>query len=344
MKSLPADEVCSGSRSGREFASTREAAVLHTTRLSDRLAHDLGDEIVGLLTGEGTLEVGRDPHSDNVWIHRHGRPRQRTGYRLSAAQATEFLNRVADANGRVLTRRRPRLEASLPERIFGRARLTGHIPPLVAAPGLVIRTLPRMAPSLESYVRDGIMTEAGRKVLEHAVRTRKNTFVVGGTGTGKTTLAMALLRLASQMYPEDRIVTIEDTPELQLEAWCHYQLFTSEEHSLRDLIEVALRLSPDRLVVGESRGQGVLRLFDSMLTGHPGGISTFHAESARKALRRMMIYCRRASDTGTHRETIAEAVDLIVVLVGRGDARRVSEIAAVDGLTDDNAFSLRACT
>jgi type IV secretion system protein VirB11 len=319
-------------------------AMSYAEELPGLLARDLGDEVVGLLTGEGTLEIGRDPHSDRVWIHRSGRPRQRTRHTLSSSRATEFLNRVADAKGQVLTRRRPRLEASLPERIFGGARLTGHIPPIVRAPGLVIRTLPRRAPSLESYVCDGIMSEAERTVLQQSVRERQNIFVVGGTGTGKTTLAMALLRLASQLYPEDRIVTIEDTPELKVDAWCHCQLYTSEHRGLADLIEVALRLSPDRLVVGESRGRGILRLFDAMLTGHPGGISTFHADSARKALRRMMIYCRRASDTGAHQETIAEAVDLIVVLAGRGDARRVHEIAAVDGLTSEGLFRLRALT
>lgn len=320
------------------------AAVSHAARLPDLLARDLGDEIIALLTGKDTLEIGRDPHSDCVWIYRCGQPRQRTRHRLSSPRATEFLNRVADAKGQVLTQRRPRLEASLPERIFGGARLTGHIPPIGRAPGLVIRTLPRKAPDLESYVRDGVMTEAERKVLEQSVRDRQNIFVVGGTGTGKTTLAMALLRRASQIYPQDRIVTIEDTPELKIDAWCHCQLYTSEHRSLTDLIELALRLSPDRLVVGESRGRGLLRLFDAMLTGHPGSISTFHADSAQKALRRMMIYCGRASDTGAHQETIAEAVDLIVVLAGGGDARRVHEIAAVDGLTSGGAFRLRALT
>lgn len=332
-----------------EISNSRGVAVSHVAvsqaaRLPDRLARDLGDEVIALLTRKGTLEIGRDPHSDRVWIHRRGRPRQRTGHRLSSSRATEFLNRVADAKGQVLTRRQPRLEASLPERIFGGARLTGHIPPIARAPGLVIRTLPRKAPNLESYVRDGIMTEAEREVLQQSVRERQNIFVVGGTGTGKTTLAMALLRLASQVYPEDRIVTIEDTPELKVDAWCHCQLYTSEHRGLADLIELALRLSPDRLVVGESRGRGILRLFDAMLSGHPGGISTFHSESAQKALRRMMIYCRRASDTGAHQETIAEAVDLIVVLAGRGDARRVHEIAAVDGLSSGGSFRLRSLT
>lgn len=326
------------------IASARGVAVSHAARLPDLLARDLGDEIIALLTEKDTLEIGRDPHSDRVWIHRRGQPRQRTPHRLSSSRVTEFLNRVADAKGQVMTRRRPRLEASLPVRIFGGSRLTGHIPPIVRSPGLIIRTLPRKAPNLESYVRDGIMTEAERQVLQQSVRERQNIFVVGGTGTGKTTLTMALLRLASQIYPEDRIVTIEDTAELKVNAWSHCQLYTSEHRGMADLIELALRLSPDRLVVGESRGRGILRLFDAMLTGHPGGISTFHAESARKALRRMMIYCRRSSDTGAHRETIAEAVDLIVLLAGCGDTRRVQEITAVDGLTGEGSFRLRFLT
>ena len=168
------------------------------------------------------------------------------------------------------------------------------------------------------------------ELLRAAVRERKNILVAGGTSTGKTTLVNALL--AEVAKTGDRVVLIEDTRELQCAAPNLVALRTKDgAASLSDLVRSSLRLRPDRIPIGEVRGAEALDLLKAWGTGHPGGVGTLHAGSAIGALRRLEQLIQEAVVT-VPRALIAETIDLIAVLAGRGSARRLAELAVVEGL------------
>jgi type IV secretion system protein VirB11 len=182
------------------------------------------------------------------------------------------------------------------------------------------------------------MTAAQAQWLRNAVTARKNILVAGGTSTGKTTLVNALL--AEIAKSADRIVLIEDTRELQCASHNLVALRTKDgAASLSDLVRSSLRLRPDRIPIGEVRGAEALDLLKAWGTGHPGGLGTLHAGSAIGALRRLEQLIQEAVVT-VPRALIAETIDLIAVLQGRGSARRLSEIAEVDGLLPNGDYRL----
>jgi type IV secretion system protein VirB11 len=221
----------------------------------------------------------------------------------------------------------PRVSAELPET---GERFEGLIPPVVAAPTFAIRKPAVAIFTLRDYVAAGIMTAAQAEHLRSAIAQRRNILVAGGTSTGKTTLVNALL--AEVANTSDRVVLIEDTRELQCKAPNLVALRTKDGvASLSDLVRSSLRLRPDRIPVGEVRGAEALDLLKAWGTGHPGGIGTIHAGSALGALRRLEQLVQEAVVT-VPRALIAETINLIAVLAGRGAARRLVELAVVEGL------------
>jgi type IV secretion system protein TrbB len=204
------------------------------------------------------------------------------------------------------------------------------VPPVAAAPCFAIRRPAVAVFTLEDYVDAGIMSCGQAELLRVAVLERRNILVAGGTSTGKTTLVNALL--AEVAKTGDRVVLIEDTRELQCAAPNLVALRTKDgAASLSDLVRSALRLRPDRIPIGEVRGSEALDLLKAWGTGHPGGVGTLHAGSAIGALRRLEQLIQEAVVT-VPRALIAETIDLIAVLAGRGSARRLAELAAVKGL------------
>ena len=184
------------------------------------------------------------------------------------------------------------------------------------------------------------MTPEQAEALRRAVSSRKNILVAGGTSTGKTTLTNALL--AEIAKTSDRVVLIEDTRELQCKAPNVVALRTRDGVvSLSDLVRSSLRLRPDRIPIGEVRGAEALDLLKAWGTGHPGGIGTIHAGSALGALRRLEQLIQEAVVT-VPRALIAETVNVIAVLTGRGADRRLSELAHVAGLGTSGDYSLSA--
>jgi type IV secretion system protein VirB11 len=192
--------------------------------------------------------------------------------------------------------------------------------------------------TLDDYVAAGIMAGGQAELLRATVRDRKNILVVGGTSTGKTTLVNALL--AEVAKTGDRVVLIEDTRELQCAAPNLVALRTKDgAASLSDLVRSSLRLRPDRIPIGEVRGAEALDLLKAWGTGHPGGVGTLHAGSAIGALRRLEQLIQEAVVT-VPRALIAETIDLIAVLAGRGAARRLAELATVEGLGPNGDYVL----
>ena len=231
----------------------------------------------------------------------------------------------------------PRVSAELPET---GERFEGLLPPVVAAPAFAIRKPAVAVFTLDDYVARGIMTSVHAEALRQAVSSRKNILVAGGTSTGKTTLTNALL--AEVAKSSDRVVLIEDTRELQCKAPNLVALRTRDGVvSLSDLVRSSLRLRPDRIPIGEVRGAEALDLLKAWGTGHPGGIGTIHAGSALGALRRLEQLIQEAVVT-VPRALIAETVNVIAVLTGRGADRRLSELAHVTGLGTSGDYSLSA--
>ena len=209
---------------------------------------------------------------------------------------------------------------------------------LVATPSFAIRKPAVAVFTLEDYAAAGIMTMSQAHMLRQAVADRRNILVAGGTSTGKTTLVNA--PLAEVAKTSDRVVLIEDTRELQCRAANLVTLRTKDGvASLSDLVRSSLRLRPDRIPIGEVRGAEALDLLKAWGTGHPGGIGTIHAGTAIGALRRLEQLIQEAVVT-VPRTLIAETIDLIGVLSGRGDARRLTELARVDGLSGDSDYAL----
>jgi P-type conjugative transfer ATPase TrbB len=298
----------------------------------------LGPAIARFLEDPAIVEVMLNPDG-RLWIDRLSEGLSDTGERLSAADGERIVRLVAHHVGAEVHAGSPRVSAELPET---GERFEGLLPPVVSSPAFAIRKPAVAVFTLEDYVAAGIMTQAQAKALREAVASRQNILVAGGTSTGKTTLTNALL--AEVAKTDDRVVLIEDTRELQCAAPNLVALRTKDGVvSLSDLVRSSLRLRPDRIPIGEVRGAEALDLLKAWGTGHPGGIGTIHAGTAIGAVRRLEQLIQEAVVT-VPRALIAETIDLVAVLSGRGAQRRLTELARVDGLgpTGDYAITLAA--
>ncbi len=294
----------------------------------------LGAAIMAWLEEPSVVEVMLNPDG-RLWIDRLKGGLEDTGERLSAADGERIVRLVAHHVGAEVHPGSPRVSAELPET---GERFEGLIPPVVAAPTFAIRKPAVAVFLLEDYVAAGIMQAKEANILRLAVQNRRNVLVAGGTSTGKTTLVNALL--AEVAKTSDRVVLIEDTRELQCAAPNLVALRTKDGvASLSDLVRSSLRLRPDRIPIGEVRGAEALELLKAWGTGHPGGIGTIHAGSALGALRRLEQLIQEAVIT-VPRALIAETINLIVVLSGRGAARRVAELAVVHDLSPSGDYVL----
>lgn len=290
----------------------------------------LGAPIARWLADPAVIEVMLNPDG-RLWIDRLGEGLSDTGESLAPADAERIIRLVAHHIGVEAHSARPRVSAELPET---GERFEGLLPPVVTAPAFAIRKPAVAVFTLDDYARDEIMSRLQAAVLRKVVADRANILVAGGTGTGKTTLANALL--AEVAKTADRVVLIEDTRELQCAAPNLVAMRTKDGvASLSDLVRSSLRLRPDRIPIGEVRGAEALDLLKAWGTGHPGGIGTIHAGSAIGALRRLEQLIQEAVVT-VPRPLIAETIDLIAVLVRDGTGRRLAELARVDGLDPAN--------
>jgi P-type conjugative transfer ATPase TrbB len=286
----------------------------------------LGPAIAGFLEDPAIVEVMLNPDG-RLWIDRLSEGLSDTGERLNAADGERIVRLVAHHVGAEVHSEKPRVSAELPET---GERFEGLLPPVVAAPAFAIRKPAVAVFTLDDYVAADIMLAGQAAVLRAAVADRKNILVAGGTSTGKTTLTNALL--AEIAGTTDRVVLIEDTRELQCRAPNLVALRTKDGvASLSDLVRSSLRLRPDRIPIGEVRGAEALDLLKAWGTGHPGGIGTIHAGTALGAMRRLEQLIQEAVVT-VPRALIAETIDLVAVLRGRGSERRLSELALVAGL------------
>ncbi|MGJ0454606.1 MAG: P-type conjugative transfer ATPase TrbB [Methylocystis sp.] len=298
----------------------------------------LGAQIAAWLDDESVVEIMLNPDG-RLWLDRLTSGLEDTGANLSPEDGERIVRLVAHHVGAEVHAGAPRVSAELPET---GERFEGLLPPVVAAPAFAIRKPAVAVFTLEDYVAAGIMGTRQAAILRAAVAERKNVLVAGGTSTGKTTLVNALL--AEVAKTSDRVVLIEDTRELQCAAPNLLALRTREGvATLSDLVRSALRLRPDRIPIGEVRGPEALDLLKAWGTGHPGGVGTIHAGSALGALRRLEQLIQEAVVT-VPRAMIAETIQIIAVLAGRGEGRRLVELAAVEGVTEFADYALTELT
>ena len=312
-------------------------------RYGEMMARYLGPVILRAFADDDVTEIYVNPQDGVVRFDTRSRGRIASGVTVAPTRVEMFLNAVATSLGLTLGADHPGLEAELPAVGFRGSRLQGFVPPVTPAPAFTIRKPPAVVYSLDDYVAAGVISRAERAEFSRAVREHQNILIVGGTNTGKTTLANALLKEITDCFPAERLVILEDTVELQCLAPDHLALRTSPAVTLAQLVKSALRTSPSRIVVGEVRGSEALDLLDAWATGHPGGVATVHASSPEGALLRLDRLAQRAN-VPPQRHLVAEAVHLIAVLEGAHARRRLTELVRVQGLDRDGRFLLHRLT
>jgi type IV secretion system protein VirB11 len=308
------------------------AQTIGAARRRSALTRALGPAIADALAAPDVVEalVNADGW---VWLDRVGRGLERTEHRLSAHDCETAARLLAHEAGETIGTNRPALATILPD---SAARIQAVLPPLVEAAVLSIRKRPSVIYTLADYVRDGVASAAQAALLVEAVKAKCNIVVAGGTGSGKTTLLNALL--AEEAFRGSRVLILEDTAELQCASPNCVQLLTKRSEpaiTMRDLVQMTLRLRPDRIVVGEVRDGAALEVLKAWNTGHPGGLLTLHANSATDALSRLEDLAMEAVASPPKR-LIAATVDLVVFIARTHQGRAITEIARVKGADADS--------
>ena len=322
------------------------------SRLEAKLKRELGELVLGMLADDGTEDVVLNPDS-SLWVKRQGGGFECCGT-MSPAAAASALGTIAAWRGTVLNHDHPILETELP---LDGSRFEGVVAPVVRQPVFAIRLRPRRVFTLADYEADGILTDrddgsnrarlqrdfaAAVRGLRHAeiiraaVRERKNILVVGATGSGKTTLLNAILDAIAELTPTDRVISIEDTTELQCRVRNYLDLRAVGEVTMLQCLRASMRLKPTRIVVGEVRGAEAHTLLKAWNTGHPGGLGTVHANGALLGLTRLESLVAEGTDAPQQR-LIAETVDLVIfvdVEPSLKAGRKVREMLLVTGWKD----------
>ena len=305
-----------------------------TQRRRQMLQTAFGAEIAQALADPSVIEVMVNPDG-KLWVDQIPEGRSDTGETISTSETERIIRLIASQTRREVHAGAPILSAELPET---GERFEGLIPPVAPAPCFSIRKPAQTVFQLADYVASRVLSASQAEALIEAIHQRQNVVIVGGTSSGKTTLVNALLAEVATMG--ERVLILEDTRELRCAAPDCVRLRTKPGvASLADLVRSTLRLRPDRIIVGEVRGAEALDMLKAWNTGHPGGITTLHANSATSALLRLEQLVQEAVIT-IPRALIAEAIDLIVFISGRGAARKVESLLRLKGLDAQGGYRL----
>lgn len=297
----------------------------HDQRLLSSLEYNLGSVIMGALRDPDVVEIMLNPDG-RIWIEKLGQEMQ-TVSEMDPAQSRLIISLVASGLETVVTAENPIVEGELP---LDGSRFEGLLPPVVSSPSFTIRKKASRVFSLEDYVQAGILIPDLIPVIRRAIANHKNILVVGGTGSGKTTLVNALILALSESCPEDRLLILEDTMELQSKSPNTVFFRTSDFVDMRRLVKVTMRYRPTRIIVGEVRDGAALELLKAWNTGHPGGIATVHANSAAEGLDRLEELVAEAT-SAPKQKLISKTVGLVIFIERAPGGRRISELLEVTG-------------
>ncbi|MEI8055048.1 MAG: P-type conjugative transfer ATPase TrbB [bacterium] len=278
-----------------------------TRRHLDMLTTSFGSDIAALLENPDVIEIMLNPDG-KLWAEEYGKGKYFTDIVFNPKQSANIIKLIAAYHQEIADYEHPEVACELPE---SRSRFQGWLPPVVVAPTFTIRKRAVRIFTLDNYVADGSLTEEQATQLRTAIKERKNILVAGGTGSGKTTFVNALLYELKDC--KDRVIVLEDLPELQVTVADCVKLMATSEISMRDLVKGVLRMRPDRIIIGEVRDGSALELLKAWNTGHPGGICTIHANSPEATISRLEDLVHEVvSVVPAH--LIREAIDIIVFM------------------------------
>ncbi|SEF84803.1 P-type conjugative transfer ATPase TrbB [Nitrosomonas ureae] len=302
----------------------------HITTVKDRAKSKLerdAREILSALQDPETVEIMVNADG-RIWQERLGQKIQHIG-NIQAAQVEAVIKTVAGFHGKEVNRFNPMIEGEFP---LDNSRFAGQLPPIVSSPTFAIRKKAIKIFTLEQYVETGVLSPRHGDVIKEAVRKHRNILVIGGTGSGKTTLINAIINEMVLSDPDERIFILEDTGEIQCAARNFVQYHTTLDVDMTQLLKTTLRMRPDRILVGEVRGPEALDLLDAWNTGHEGGAATLHANDALSGLTRLeSLISRNPSAPKEIMSLIAEAVDMVVHITRAPHGRKIQQIIEVQG-------------
>ncbi len=304
-------------------------------RLYNKLYSDLGENIIDFLQDSDVHEIMLNPNGE-LWIDSKKSGQSNAG-NLSPMRSLSILNSVAGIHNLAISSHQPRLEANLPYfAVMKGERFSGAIPPIVAAPCFTIRKRSEVVYSLEDYIEHQGFTQQQVTTLRDLIRNRKNILVCGGPGSGKTTLTNTLIDEAVKFSPQQRLLILEDLPELQCKARNCVAMLTSESVTMRNLLHAAMRMRPDRILIGEVRGAEALELLKAWNTGCPGGISTIHANGAAEAIQRLADLSMEAGLTKPPWSLLQYTLDAVIVIGRHGHQNGfLEEIVTIKGVAHE---------
>jgi pilus assembly protein CpaF len=343
LKTLPPETVRGEVRVLIRDLCNTEKGLLSSSE-QERLMDEVMDETFGLGPLETLLKDAQISdilinRFDRIYVERHGRLERAEVRFRDNAHLRQIIDRIVAQIGRRVDETSPMVDA----RLADGSRVNAIIPPLALdGPAMSIRRFGVKPLQLEDLIRQGAFPPAVMDFLSAAVQARCNVLISGGTGSGKTTL----LNCLSRYIPADeRVITIEDAAELQLQQPHVVRLETRPsniegrgEITQRDLVKNCLRMRPDRIIIGETRGGEALDMLQAMNTGHEGSMTTVHANSTRDALQRLEVMVAMAGydiPMRAMRQQIASAIQVIVQVTrlpgGKRKVTRVSEITGMEG-------------
>lgn len=291
----------------------------------DMLTTSFGKDIVELMQDPNVIEIMLNPDG-KLWAESYQKGKYFTGIMFNDKQATNIIKLVAAYHQEIADADHPEVACELPE---SGARFQGWLPPVATAPTFTMRKRATLIYTLDNYVEAGSLTQEQATQLRNQILERKNLLIAGGTASGKTTFANALLHELKEC--KDRIIVLEDLPELQISAADCVKLTTTSTVSMRDLVKGILRMRPDRIIIGEVRDGAALELLKAWNTGHPGGICTIHANSPEATISRLEDLVHEVVSVIPTR-LIQEAIDTIVFMKrgheGKYKVDSITELAA----------------
>ncbi len=295
-------------------------------KLKVNLRYACGELILNALNNPNVVEIMLNPDG-RLWMEEYGKDQEYIG-EIKEDDAKLILSLVASALDLTVNSTNPVVEGNFP---LDGSRFEGTYPPIVAKPSFSIRKKASKIIKLEEYLINGVITQEVIEIIKQAVLERKNIIVAGGTSSGKTTFVNAVIDILSELCPKDRLLILEDTPELQSasENTVFFRTNDLAGVTMQTLTKVCMRYAPKRIIVGEVRDKAALELLKAWNTGHPGGIGTLHANSAEETLMRLEELVEEAGN-GEKRKLIGRAVDLIVFMEKtKENVRRLSQVIEV---------------